>query len=271
MFAFLKIFLDAFRHWFAREANIYAAALAYFAPFALIPLLALAVVLVGLLVGEAVFVEALMRWGSTLAPDITPMLVDAVTNFTWSEEYWGIPFLGAPIFLWVLLSTLLLLVRGMYQVWCLPQEGMWHQIELLLRSGLFFLLLTAFLMLAMALSVFTPDVFGERFFSSFLQSLVMFILIVGLFTVSFGILVREPLRFSSRLIGATTVAVLLLMLRFGLGWWLAFTPAIDLFGAAGVLLGLLILIYAMTAVIFYGAAVAYQVELRLVRGKIKDL
>lgn len=267
----LKLFLAAVRHWYARDANIYAAALAYFMPFALVPMLALAIAIISLVVSEAVLVETLVRWGNSVAPRITPIVADAVESFTWSNQFWGIPLIGLLVIGWVLLSTLSLLVRGLHHIWRIPDEGAWRQVELLFRSGLFFLTFIFFLTLVVTVSIFAPDLFGTGTIAIYVQNAVVFMLTVGFFTLGFGILTRHPMRWRARLVGSITIAVLLLILRVGLGWWLAFTPAIDLFGAGGVMLGLLIIIYAMTAIIYFGAAVAYQFERPQVRDKMRNV
>ncbi len=262
------IYTNAFKHWLAQDASIYAAALAYFTPFAVIPLLAVSIALIGLVVSEAVLVETLLRWGDALAPSITPVLADAVANFSWSNQYWGIPFVGVLVLSWVLLSTLSILVRGLHRIWNIADEGAWRQIELFLRSGLFFIMLLVFVTVLVATSIFAPELFGEKNAALLAQRTVVFFLTIVFFTTSFGVLARRPLQIRARLLGAFTIAFLFFLLRIVFGWWVTATPAIDLFGTAGVMLGLLLLIYAMTVVIYYGAAVAYIYDQQTVRGRL---
>lgn len=264
----LILFSNAFRHWLDRDASIYAAALAYFTPFALIPLLAVSIALVGIVVSEVVLIETLLRWGNSLAPGVTLIVADAVADFTWSNQYWGVPFAGILVLGWVLLSTLSLLVRGLHHIWHIADEGAWRQIELFLRSGLFFLLLLLFLTTLVIVSIFSPEIFGEGHTAMVLQRSLVFLLTIMFFTVGFGVLARRPLRLQARFIGALTITLLLFILRVGFGWWLSITPAIDLFGTAGVLLGLLLLVYAMAAVIYFGAALAYVYDQNAIHGKL---
>ena len=262
------LYREALKHWFARDANIYAAALAYFTPFALIPLLAVSITLISLVVSEVLLIDTMLRWGNALAPGITPVVADAVADFTLSNQYWGVPFVGVLVLAWVLLSTLSLLVRGLHHIWHIADEGAWRQIELFLRSGLFFLLLMMFLTMLVAISMLSHELFNETAMAAVMQRTLVFLLSISFFTIAFGVLTRRPLRLKSRLIGAVTIAALLLILRTGFEWWVATTPAIDLFGAAGVMLGLLLLIYAMAAVIYFGAAVAYVCDQHAIRGKL---
>ncbi|NCO61973.1 hypothetical protein GW879_00780, partial [Candidatus Kaiserbacteria bacterium] len=80
----MKIFRLLYRAaaiWLLREADIHAAALAYFVPFAITPLLLLSITIVGFFIGGNQVGILLLRWGNSLDPELTDLIFVSVKNF----------------------------------------------------------------------------------------------------------------------------------------------------------------------------------------------
>ena len=258
----LRLLWQSIQHWIARSANLYAAALAYFAPFALVPLLALAIYLVGLLVGHDAFAVALESWGMQVAPDLTLLIQVGIENFELQSTFWGVPFIGALFVLWVIATTLSYITAGLHQLWFVSEQGVWRRVLVLFRALGFYALLIGYLTVLVFVTTYGGQLFGSVWWGQLTVSLLLFLLTISFFTASFWVLSWRPPSLLARLVGGIVIGAGILMLRYIFSWWLASIQAVTLFGAAGALIGVLVLVYLLAVIIFYGAAVAYVFDAR---------
>ena len=257
-----RLLWDAALHWLQRDANLYAAALAYYAPFAFVPLLALAIYLVGWVVGQETFAAALTAWGQGAAPDLTQLIRTGLENFEFSSTYWGVPFAGVLFLIWIIVTTLGYITRGLHHIWHVSEQGVWRRLSAMVRTLGFFGLLVCYLAILVFTVTLAPELVPATLWHDLLQPFLVFLATTAFFTASFWVLSWQPPRLSSRLIGSVVIASGILFLRTIVSWWIAFTPAVTVFGTAGVLLGLLVWVYALAIIIYYGAAVAYIFDKR---------
>ncbi len=257
---FLRLFWEAALHWYRREAGILAAALAYLTPFVLIPLLAVSVTTASWLIGRDQFIETLIGWGMQLAPDITELLIVVTADFDMSEVGYGVPWFGYVFFLWIIVYTFNMLTYGLQRIWLSTGSG-W--LAVLVNAGKavgFFILLQIYLISIIVFHSSVSLVGINQGLQAAFETTSIFLLTVGLFYATFTILGRRALHWSSCLTGALVVAISFIFLRWLVTWWIASTPAIDLFGTAGLILGILVWVYLTTACIYYGAAYAWVFE-----------
>ena len=257
---FLRLFWEAGMHWYRQEAATLAAALAYLTPFVLVPLLVFSVGTVSWLVGPGRFTETLIAWGIRLAPDITELLLEATANFDIATVGFGLPWFGYIFFLWVVVYTFNTLASSLQRIWHSSGSGWRVFAGNAVRSLVFFLSLQAYLVSLMIMYGLTLALPLTSLGQQIIETVGVFLLTVTLFYGMFTILGRRTLHWTSRLTGALVVAVSFLFLRWLVTWWIASTPAVDLFGAAGLILGLLIWVYLTAVCIFYGAAFAWVFE-----------
>lgn len=253
---FLRLFLRALRHWVTSGASESSAALAYFMPFALVPVLAVSIQITSFVVSEQAFTTVLQTWGEMLSVELYEVLTSAVAGTGLSGNLYGIPFAGYMFLVGMIALTFAHLSGGLRRVWKSPVRSWQQYVYDLARAVLFFVFLQVF---------FVAVVLGETSFAQLpntwlagsLSSVYLFLLTVTLLTVGYRILVPRPPSRLACLAGGLVVATIFITLQTIIGWWLALSPVGDVYGAANVLVVLLVWVYLTACVIYYGAAVAW--------------
>ena len=248
--------------WLQREADIHAAALAYFVPFAITPLLLLSITIVGLLIGSNEVGALLLRWGNSLDPDLTSLLFTSVQNFDNLTMSYYIPLLAILFFSIMVVVTFNSLVSGLNKIWQVESNGWKNFFKRSGRSLLFFIFLQCYLVGLILLDrmflflshIQFVDLLGHA------RPVILFGSTLILFTLSYGILTLRAPSFKARFYGAIVASSLTIFTRELVTLHTATTPIPGLFGAAGLIIVLLIWIYISAGIVFYGAAFAAAYE-----------
>lgn len=255
---FLRLLGRAFVLWFSRGADESAAALAYFMPFALTPLIILSISIVGLMYGAERITNMLIRWGNSIDPGVTDLIYSSVTNFDSVATHYYWPIIGLVFLLIMIYITLNSLIIGFHKLWEIERHGWRSYLSRLWRISLFICVFQCYFVAIILLEdifSFTATVFGSsawpliNFFASFL--LTMFLL-----TIAYGLLAFRAPSFSGRFMGAAVAGLFLLFSRGLVAFHFATAPVQTLFGAAGLLITLLVWVYVVASIILYGAAFA---------------
>lgn len=256
---FLRLFWSAAKRWIESDASRLAAALAYFTPFALVPLVVISISIVGWFTDRAIFAALLQDWGAMLGLGATEILADAVGEYDVEEAYFGVPILAIIFLVAMIVFTVNNLADGLRVVWGVHRRvGVRTVVSRVVRALSFFILLQIFFITLFFIEVSLPDLVAVSVVP--LQRLLLFIAIVTLFTVGYKILSWKSPTVPACLAGGIVVALALLFMRTVVGWWLYFTPAVEQYGAAGLIFALLVWIYVTAMVIYYGAAYAWAFD-----------
>lgn len=258
----LRLLKDAGMRWYDKDADYAAATVSYYALFAITPLLLLTVTLIGLVFGREYIAEVLLRWGAVLTPDVAALLQEAVLNLGALSANFGIPLVGAVFFSGMVVVMCNAITTGLHNVWGIPHEGVRGWVKKTINSVLFIIALELYLLIIVGLSKLTE--FLTTYIDVPLATLVQVILILAATTILFSLIYhilpwRTP-SLKSRIVGSLVASVLFVAAKVGVVWYVAFTPVPDLFGTAGLLLILLIWIYVITSIVYFGAAVAYAYD-----------
>ena len=254
----LHLLYKAVRLYFNVGADQAAAALAYFAPFALVPLMVFSITLVGFFTGPETVVQLLQSWGNALGDGLSSILTQSIDRFDAVTAAYYVPWLGALVMFGLVLTTFGTLSLGLQRIWNIQSRGFRGWVERLVRSFVFFLLIQLYLIFVIAGELIIATVFGDLLaFSGYEQIRVAALLVftVILFTSGYRILTWDSLPLRARFAGGMVAATLFLFTQQIAGWWLS-TPVYDMYGTAGAVLGLLVWIYLATSIIYYGAAFA---------------
>ncbi len=255
---FLRLLGRAFVLWFRRGADESAAALAYFMPFALAPLIILSISIVGLMYGVERITNMLIQWGNAIDPGVTDLVYRAVQNFdaVSTQYYWpviGLLFLSVMIYI-----TLNSLIIGFHKLWGVEIYGWRSYVSRLWRMTLFIAVVQCYFVLLILLEdvlVYVLSVAGGpvwavvSFFAGFLLTML-------LLTIAYGLLALRAPSFSGRFMGAAVAGLFLLFSRELVALHFTTAPVQTLFGAAGLLISLLVWVYVVACIILYGAAFA---------------
>ncbi len=130
-----------------------------------------------------------------------------------------------------------------------------------LTIGLLEAYLVAFIFLSSSLAV--AGNFVDLLASSYVRMLTGFVSTVLLVAVIYGLLPLRAPSFQSRAAGAVIASILLLFARALVEIHFKTAPVQSLFGAAGLLISLLVWVYVSAGILLYGAAFARAYEEQL--------
>jgi len=245
--------------WYNEGASYMAAAVSYYALFAIVPLLLLSVIISSWLYGNVYVVSSMDRWGSVLGTDMLLLLHTAVENLEVLAHGFVAPLLGVLFFSTMIIVFFNTFASGLHQIWGLPHHGFAGWVLKSYRSILFIGIFELYLICLLAVDWLVLNFIGSvPFLELFAFETVIFLgMTTILFSVAYKILPRTCPSLHSRIIGAFIASCLFLVAKWLVSAYIAFTPIPGLFGAAGLILALLIWVYVSTVIVYFGAAFAY--------------
>lgn len=246
-----------------------AAALAYFAVFSMIPVIALLVLVAGAFVSEALIQQTISGFAvqqlGTAAGDFTSKVVRSVTSLSGS-----IPFF---------VVTIVVTIYGAYFMFDHLRKAFFAIFSLHIRAkntltetvklqgvSLFYMVL---LFIAVYLLIFLhavsdvairmlapliPDAVPGAVWNQ-LGTLAVFVLLVLLFTLIFRLMSLRHAGWRASLIGGAVFSVLFVLGSMLFQLYISLSATLTLFGAASVLVAFLLWTYYMGLVLFYSAEV----------------
>ncbi len=253
-----RLFGRAFTLWFLRDADQNAAALAYFTPFALTPLIIVSISIVGIFVGSDRVVAMLLRWGNTVDAGVSDLIYSSVQNFDTVSGYYYVPVIGVIFLSLVVYIALNSLMIGFHKIWQVQPSGWRSFIQRLWRITVFIVVIQLYLISIIILGEFIWYV--DRTIPlpiwGFVSFAASFLLTMMLLAIGYGLLSLKSPSFKGRFAGAMVAGLLLLFSRELVALHFSTSPVQSLFGAAGLLISLLVWVYVAAGIILYGAAFA---------------
>ena len=256
---FLRLLKQAAVHWFRKGAEQYAAALSYFTPFALAPLLLISITLVGVIIGRKDVIALLERWGEMIDPALPAFMTSTIANFEVLTTSYTLPLFALLFFSVMILFALNSLSSGLQKLWEVERFGVKNLLWRSGRSILFVLLFQVYLVVTILSNNFfmiVGESAGLPLFTA-LSQVVFFICTTVLIALGFGLLPLIAPSFKARLYGAVVATTLFLFTRTLVALHVAASPSPDIYGAAGLIFVLLIWVYISACIIYYGASFAY--------------
>lgn len=268
MQAILQLIRDSFKAYTSDRSIIYAAGLAYYAVFAIAPLLVFVMSLASLLIGRAIDpaqVTALLE--ALTGPQVAALLAgltETLRQRTFSAgstalSVAGLLFGAAGIF-----SQLDTALNDIWGITTLPPQGL-RQRLMLFRYKMAPFVIVCFLGLLLGSSVLLDSLLGsvagglERFIPTLagyvpqLNRLLIPALTFATICVTFKWLPDARSRWRDIAAGALVTTALFLIGRLLLNLYLARTDQVSLFGTAGSVVALLIWVYVSAQILLFGA------------------
>ncbi len=266
--ATFHLFKDAIKAYFANRASIYAAGLAYYAVFAIAPLLVFIIWLASIFVGRSAAVEQINEQIQYLVgPEVTDLLTElaqAVNQRTFGP---GATILGLFALIFSAAGIFNQLDRALNEIWGIravrPQSIGERMILIRRRAApvivLFFfgLLFTSSIMVDTLLGLFSS--FVAEFLpqlpdlSLHINRLIIPLLAFVTFCVIFKWLPDAHVRWRDVAVGALVSTLLFLLGRVLLTFYLERSGTGALFGTVGSIVVLLIWVYYSAQVLLFGA------------------
>lgn len=259
---FTVLYAAALR-WYDRDASLHAAALAYYTPFALTPLIFVSVSVLGIFYGADYAADILRLWGGMLGADIVNLLALASDNLREATPGPGLSIIGGVFFFSMVVIAFNAVTSGFHHLWEVPHSGLQGWLRKCWRSLVFVVVLQAYLILMMAVDWFFMDAY--RGFVPYVSVGISFLATTLLFYLMYSFLTLRSFSRQGTLAGAIVASLLLILTRNLVGLYVGTAAVPKLYDAAGLIIALLIWIYAAAAIIYYGACVVYEYD------RLKDL
>ena len=256
-----------------------AAALAYNTIFSLPPLLFIILMAVGAFFGEkALTGELYNQTKDALGPEAAQEIQTMINNLNAQENKGMAKLIGYGTMIFAATTFFITLQESLNTIWNIkakPENGIMLTIKnrflsfgLILSIG--FLMLASFVISA-ALSFFT-DQLHESFsgIAVILFKILDIVVSVGVITVLFALIYKylpdAIIRWKDVWIGSFITAVLFVLGKFLIGWYLGFSDVGSAYGVAGSIIIILVWIYYSSLIVFFGAEYTQQYSKRFGAG-----
>jgi membrane protein len=256
--SFLKLLFPALKLWIRKESDQYAAALSYFVPFALTPLLLISLAWVGLMLGTDRLLTILIEWGRVIDPALPAVMGEALMQLADRSQEFQLPIVGIAFFSIMILVAFNSLTAGIHKLWDVNSNGWRNMLSRYGRALLMIILIQAYFVFLIIMSGLVSwfDSILPVVPMILLQSVLFLASTIILLTFGYRVLPLQTVPFRSCLYGATIAGFMFYGLRSFVAFHIVTAPAVTFFGAASIIVVLLIWFYAVAAVILFGAAFA---------------
>lgn len=243
--------------WYHNDADHLAASVSYYSLFGLVPFILLTLAFTSFIFGREVVSGYLMAAGGLLGGDILSLLTDAISNLETMAGKFSIPLLGVVFFSGMTIVMINTFTSGLMHIWSVSHHGFRGWLNKSFRSVLFVVLvqIVVLLMLVVQLAA-TWLTFLPLWLVTAFVFLGNFILITFLISLAYGTLLWETPSWRARWRGAIVASALFYAAKLLVAFYVSITPFPGLFGAAGLLVVLLIWVYATVSILYFGAALA---------------
>jgi membrane protein len=257
-FLSLSLWRDALKTWSHAEADQYSAAVAYFAPFALTPLIFISIAWVGLMIGSEELTILLSGWGSVIDPSLPELFKSSLLQFSEITNQFSVPFIAMLFFSIMVPVALNSVTAGLHAIWGIERSGIKALVMRYVRAVSFVFILQAYLVFIILLSRLIESLIVVTSIQSliYLNPVLIFSSTVVLIALGYGVLPLWAPSFKSCIVGAIIATSFLMIARAIVAFHFATAPAATLFGAATVIIVLLVWFYVGASVILFGAAFA---------------
>lgn len=255
---FYNLILRSVKLWYFTDMKSYAAAFSYYAPLAILPLLLFSITFVGMIYGETFTRQIITNWGLVLGQDLIEVIRTAVENLKSETNTFAIPLVGMVFFAGASILTLNVLSTGFHRLWKIEKTGIVNWFKKSGRSILFILIFQIYLVFIIAFEIFINL---ANLQNDTLWSLIFLFTSTGaFFAILFRFLASNAPSTKGCIVGALIASVLFVISKSTINVYITNLSGLNLYGAAGLILVLLIWIYVLASIIYFGAAVAHEYD-----------
>jgi membrane protein len=261
---FAKPYLAAGKDFVDDDAPQAAAALSFYAVTALPPMVVVLMSIIGLFYNDGTAVNQLSdQVSQMMGPSVADVITTIVENRS-DSGHGTATVLGLLVLLVSASGFFAQLQKAMNQVWEVrprPDAGLWLTVKKRM-IGMSAVLGTAFLLvvslvlsavIASASSWLEQNVGVGSGVSLLGQAVVSLVVVTGLFALIFKVLPDVVIRWKDVWRGALTTAVLFMVGKYALAWYLGRSDMAAGYGAAGALVLVLFWVYFSSMILLYGA------------------
>ncbi|AYA37729.1 YihY/virulence factor BrkB family protein [Hymenobacter oligotrophus] len=248
-----------------------AGALAYNAIFSIPPLLLIVIASAGYFFGEeAVQGKLMQQLSGFVSPEAAKIIQESISNFHEQQKGGMAAAIGLGTLIFAATTFFVTLQESLNSIWNLkvkPRNGLWEFIHARLLS--FGLILSVALLLLISFVVSAVLSFFTDYLQQLLPGVAVFfirlidlLLSLGITTALFALIYRflpdAIIRWRDVWTGAFITALLFIIGKYLITFYIATSDPGSAFGAAGSLIVLLVWIYYSSLIIFFGAEFTQQ-------------
>lgn len=254
----IDLLINSAKHWYESDMKSYAAAFSYYAPLAIIPILLFSVSMVGIIYGEETTRQILTDWAGVLSQDIVDLIKNALNNLKKETQSFGWPIFGLIFFLSISVLALNVLANGFHKLWQNQQFGFRSWLKKSFRSLFFIFIFQFYLAIVIGFELFmiAIDVKGDYLISN----LFLFFSTTAFFALLYKFLASQAPSWYGCLVGAVMSSLLFIITKSSVSIYVASITNLNIYGTAGLILVLLLWIYILASLIYYGASIAYEYD-----------
>jgi membrane protein len=259
------IFKNAIISWNEDNVSQLAAALAYYTAFSLAPFLVICIGVTGLLMSkQSAQAQILLQIGSIVGDKSADQLQLMIDNISKPSTNIIATIVGISLFIFGMTGVFNHLSGGLNTIWGVrarAQNTLWHTIQNKFLS--FTTILGVAFIFLVSLVASTVIMAGSEYLSSrlpgfeviwiLLNFFISFVLTFGLFALVFKTLPDVLIEWKHIWVGAFVTAVLFVLGKFTLEFYLSHNDIGSVYGAAGSLIVILVWVYYSSQILFFGA------------------
>lgn len=263
-----SLLIDAGKAWFSDRASIYAAALAYYAIFALAPLTVVSVAIASLFVGRAAAAGELVdQISAVVGPEVAVFIQETVVRMTnpesssWPAIISAIIALIGALFFFNHLKVTLNAIWGVKTIQ-IKQVGDAFVLARSRADSLIMVFVTGLLLVGVVILGTIFDTFRlvlETYAPTIaelispVRNVLLPLVALTTFTLTFKTLPDARVRWRDALVGGALTTVLFIIGVFFIGRYMVSTGTGSIYGAASALVILLVWVYYSVQILLYGA------------------
>lgn len=247
------------------KASRLAAALAYYTLFSIAPLLVIVIGITGLVIGQnQAQADIVAQIETNAGPQVAEALTGLIGNVSRPGAGAMATVIGTAVLIWGASQVMTQLKDAFNTIWRIapdPSAGFLATIRQKLIALAMVLVLGFLILLSLLVStaiasfneLLTERIPGLASLLSVLDILTTLVVLTPLFALIFRTLPDTKITWRDVGPGAIVTAVLFLLGKFLIGWYLSFSGAGSAYGAAGSLIVLLLWVYYSAQLLFLGA------------------
>lgn len=277
-----KLLNKTFQEWSNDNAAQLAAAIAYYTIFSIPPLLIISLAIAGYFFDTATTQNQIISQISRLMDSDTADFVKTLLqNSTQPSERSIVSLISILVLLAGASGVFYNVQFALNKIWDVPQKSdhrfrhtlINHFQSFIMVLGVGFLLLL-FLTFHAVLSLFIDRMNNNAqilFIPGLINLLVLFVLVTLLFAMIYRVLPDKRIAWTDVWLGAAVTALLFMLGRYAIGFFLSISKSSSAFGAAGSLIVLLLWVYYSTQIFLLGAEFTHLYSLKFGSQKEQDV
>jgi membrane protein len=267
----LRFSKDVVNGWLNAEAFTLAASLAYYAIFAIAPLLLITIHIASFFLDRAAVTESLTsEISGVIGPSGSGAIKDMLNAAgTAQPEGWA-GLIGLAVLLFAAAGFVGSLQDALDKIWDAPPRpgGLWSSVKGKLFSFSLVLAAAFMLLVSLVLSALVTALAGgvtstlglPEWLVATIIGIANFLISVTIFIAIFKFVPSVPVTWRAAATGGLFTAILFAAGRFALAWYLGREAEASAYGAATALVLLLIWIYYSTQILFLGAQFSQSIQ-----------